>query len=320
MAEEKNAPTKEEVQEANAKEMQKWESDFKPEELAVPYSRDSEEDDKKPEQDDKKPEAGDKDSETDTDAEAAAEKEEEAEEDDEPQVEYTEPEAVVTVEDPGEYEPADYSFKVKNKDGKTVTIKTPEQANEFAEDDDNFTSAKDLKDFLRLSQKMENNLERDKEQYDQKKAQYEEQTKAQAARTETINSIASEFDYLVTKGLLPKIDAKYKNADWSDPEVAKQPGVKEQIALLNYMASENETRAKVGVRPITSAVDAYNAWKLEQNDQDEAEEKRKAGEARRAAGARVAAASSGAPSAGMPKGIAVGNPNVFKRNASIWDD
>lgn len=292
-------PTEEQVKEANVAEEARWEGDFKEEDLKIPYKREA--------QDEKIQEDGAKDDTEPKDALIVDD-------------EYQDPTPVVTTKDPGVYEPADYSFEVTDKDGKTIKLSTPEQANRFAEDDDNFKTAKDLKEFLRKSQQMENSLDNDLKQWKTQKDQFDAQNKTEEERQETINNYVNEFKYLVEKGKLPEIDAKYLDVSWDDPEVAKQPGVKEQKVLLNYMVRENKVRAKAGVQPITSVVDAYNAWKEDTTVQKQEEDKKAAGEARKAAGARVAGVSASNQAPYVPKGIAVGNPNVFRRNQAIWDN
>src|ERR1044072_3119472 len=92
------APTEEQVKAANEAEFKKWEGDFDPETLKVPYSRDELDDDdkKNPDED---PKSG---------------KDANGPEDDPEEIDdvYSDPEPAVTVEDPGEYSPADYSFEV----------------------------------------------------------------------------------------------------------------------------------------------------------------------------------------------------------------
>lgn len=297
MADQDNKPTEEQVKQANEAELKRWEGDFNPEDLKVPYSREETVEDEKTE--DKKPE---------DDEEEAQDAEQ-----------YSDPTPIVTVQDPGEYKPADYSFQVTDKDGKPVKITSVEEADRFADDDDNFKTARELKDFMVKSHKMESRLERDKEKYDESKKKFDEQNQSETERLETVNNLSKEFDYLVNKKLLPTVDSKYLNADWSDPEVAKQPGVKEQVALLNYMVKENQARSKAGVRPLTSIVDAFNARKLEEGEKEQEQADKAAGAARKAAGARVAGVSSSPGHVSAPAGIAVGNPNVFKRNQAMWD-
>lgn len=289
-------PTEDQVKSANEMEQARWQDDFEKEQLTVPYSR--EDKPEEPKDDPVQEDAGKDDTETDDDVE-----------------EYEAPISNLTVSDPGEYKPADYSFEVTLKDGKTQKINTPEDAEKIADDPENFETPKQLMDFLRKSQKMENKLESDKEKYEANKALYDEQLQTEQQRSEAVDSIASEMEYLVSKGLVPPVAKEFKDADWSDPEVADQPGVKEQRALLAYMAKENAARYKANVKPISSVVDAYSAWKLEQNEKQAKDETKEAGERRREAGARVAGTSSAPSGSSSPSGIAVGNPNVFRRGA-----
>jgi hypothetical protein len=296
-------PTEDQVKAANEAEAKKWEGDFSEESLSIPYKREEIKTNDK-QTDDKSTDTEDVTEDTDT------------------EVTYSEPEPVVTVQDPGQYTPADYSFEVTLANGKSVKVSTPEEADKLAEDPENFETPKQLLDFIRRSQKMENSLDRDKTKYEADKKAFDEQKASETQRLEALNVMQSEFDYLVSKGSLPKIDKQYLDADWSDPEVAKQSGVKEQIDLINYMQKENAVRAKAKVKPITSVVDAYNAWKLENKSEIDAKEQARvaAGEARKAAGARVAGSSPAQQGSYVPKGIAVGNPNVLKRGAAVWDD
>jgi len=293
----KPAPTEEQVKAANEAEQAKWQGDFKEDDLTIPYKREEAEEEQP------KPPVKDN-----------------TQDDDEEEVAYADPTPVVTVEDPGDFTPEDYSFEVTLKDGKTVKVATPEEAEKLADDPDNFETPKQLMDFINKQNKMNRNLDRDRERWETQKKTYEEQTQTEQQRLETVNNMASEMDYLVSKNLMPAIEKKYLDADWSDPEIAKQPGVKEQIELLKYMVKENELRLKSKVKPLTSMVDAYNAWKLDTNSKKAEEEHRAAGEARKVAGARVAGVSPAQQGTYVPKGIAVGNPNVLKRGAAVWDD
>jgi hypothetical protein len=294
-------PTEEQVQAANAAQDAKWQDDFKEEDLAIPYKREesAEEGDKKTEEDSK----------TTEQTVTTPEVEEDVDE----------PEQVVTMEDPGDFTPADYSFEVTLKDGKTVKVNTPEEADKLAEDPDNFETPKQLMEFITKSNKMQRNLDRDHDEWESKKKTYDAQVEESEKRRETTEQYVSEFAYLVKKGVLPKIEEKYLTADWSDPEVAKQPGVKEQVELLNYMVTENKERKKAGVKPLESIVDTYNAWVQDTSVKKSQEQARAAGEARKTAGARVAGVSAAEQVPYVPKGIAVGNPNVFKRGAAVWD-
>lgn len=302
----KTAPTEEQVKAANEAEAARWEGDFKDEDLVIPYKREVSTDEVA---------AAD---ETSTNGTAT---------DTEEVDDYTAPTPVTTVNDPGDYKPADYSFEVTLKDGKSVKVATTEEAEKIADDPDNFETPKQLMDFINKQNKMNRNLDRDREKWEAQKKAYDEQQEAEKQRYETVNSYVGEFQYLVNKGLMPAVDKKYETADWSDPEVAKQPGVKEQLALLNYMTKENAARTKAGVKPITSIVDAFNAWQMDSGRQ-QAEAKKKAKEeadraaiqARKTASARVASVSAGQQGVYAPKGIAVGNPRALDQNVSVWDN
>lgn len=290
----KPAPTEEQVKAQNDATMAEWEGDFKEEDLTVPYKR--EEAAKVDEKEDIQPDV------------------------DEDVEEYSEPTPVVTVADPGEYKPADYSFEVTLKDGKTVKVGTVDDAERIADDPDNFETPKQLMDFINKQNKMRVSLDKDHDKWEADKAAYDTQAQEQAARVESMNTMVSEFEYLVAKKLIPPVAKEYKDADWTDPEVAKQPGVKEQTILLNYMVKENKARTKAGIKPLTSVVDAFNAWRQE-NGQAEAEQAQKeAGEARKAASARVAGVSASNQAPYAPKGIAVGRTNVLGNNQAVWED
>lgn len=312
----KPVPTEEQVKAANEAEEAKWQDDFKEEDLVIPYKQkdNNESEDKK----------DGKDSEQKT---KTTEQEGKTDDGSSDEVVYSEPEPLVTVEDPGEYRPADYSFEVTLKDGRTTKVSTPEEADRLSEDPDNFETPKQLLDFIKKSTQMQNKLDKDYEKWESQNKTFQEQTETETQRRENIENFVSEFNYLVNKGLVPKIDKQYVDADWSDPEIAKQSGVKEQIALLNYMVKENEERSRAKIKPLTSMIDVYNAW-MQDEDHQKAEAKRKeaeeaqkaAGEARKAAGARIAGVSPSQQGTYVPKGIAVGNPNVFKRGAAVWDN
>lgn len=221
-------------------------------------------------------------------------------------------EPVVTLEDPGDYTPADYSFTVTVYSGeegkekpKTIKITSVEQAEQLLEEDPNFGSAKNLLDFNRKLARMESSLERDENEHKKKKAEYEAQVGQQAERTAYVESVTKGISYLVSKGKLPKVAPELMTANWADPEVQKQPGVKEQIELLNYITKENKARDKAGIPRIT-ATEAFTEMQLESKSNESQEAKRKAEEARKAAGARVAGSSPAPITGNAPKGIAVG--------------
>jgi len=291
---EPTTPTDEQKADIQAQENAKWEPDFKEEELTVPYKAEE------------KPEGPE-------------EVKEESEEETPEIVSNAAPEPVVTVEDPGEYVPADYSFEVTIKDGKKVKITSEEQAREVAADSENFENAAQLMDLLNKTASMTSKLEKDKDKWEERKAKFDEQSKTYQEREATVNSIASELEYLVDNGDLPKVPDEFKNADWTDPEVAKQPGVKEQIQLINYMVKENDRRAKHGIRPLSSAVDALDHMNKQKSKAQEEAARKAEGEARKAAGARVSAVSPNAAQPYIPKGIAVGDPNKVRSGVAQWD-
>lgn len=302
-ADEPATPTEDQVKVANEAEEAKWQGDFPEENLTIPYKR---EDDSA---------STDKSKATDN-----SEDDPENEEENTEVVTYSDPEPIVTVQDPGDYKPADYSFEVTLKDGKSVKVSTPEDAEKLADDPENFETPKQLMDFINKQNKMNTKLDKDKSDYDQRKAEFDTQTETEESRQANIENFTAEFKYLADKGLMPKIPKEFMDADWQDPEIAKQPGVKEQIELLDYMVKENETRMKAKVKPLTSIVDAYNAWQLDTGRKQQEADNKAAGEARKAAGARVAGVSPSQQGSFVPKGIAVGNPNVMKRGAAVWDN
>lgn len=221
-----------------------------------------------------------------------------------------EEEPATPVENPGEFTPKDYSFEVtvydqEGKNGKSVTIKSTEAWDDLLETDPNLGSAAALAKGLRLAAKMEGNLEREKADHDSKKAEYDKVVADNDARVQATNNMVAEISYLVENKDLPEIDSKYTNADWSDPEIAKQPGIKEQIALLSFMRNENNRRTRLGLKPMTSILDAFNAYERQNAKTASVDSKKLAGEQRKAAGSIVASPSP-SPQTAAPKGISVG--------------
>lgn len=314
VTEDKNAK----VQAANEAEMQKWEGDFKEEDLQVKYGDEDEKDSNQSEQNNTSG-AGAANSGSSSNEEDGTAGNKDVENEEVSEL-HAEPAPVVTVEDPGEFKPNDYSFKVTLAGGKKVTIKTPEDAEALADNPDNFETPKQLMDFINKQNKMNIGLDKDKSEYDKQKETFDAQSTTELQRRETVNNMVSEFNYLVSKKLIPAVPVEYQNSNWQDPEVAKQPGVKEQIELMDYITKENDVRAKAGIRPLISIVDAYNARRLEIGQIESANKEKEAGEARKNAGARVAGVSSSQQTPYVPKGIAVGRTNVFGRNQAVWDD
>jgi len=297
-----DAPTEEQVKTANDAELAKWEDDFDEADLNVPASKEDKDAQRTDEKTEEEPKDGDA-----------------ADDEEEPAAVYSDPAPVVTIADPGDYTPADYSFEVTLKDGKTVKVSTPEEAEKLADDPDNFETPKQLMDFINKQNKMNHNLDRDHDKWEADKSKFDEQTAIEAERQEKVDSLVKGFEYLVSKGFLPKVAEPDLTADWSDPEIAKHDGVKEQVALMNYMVKENKNREKAGVPLLNSALDAYNAWQLDTSRQRAEAEHKADGEARKTAGARVAGVSPAAQAPYVPKGISVGRTLNFRGGAD-WED
>lgn len=219
-------------------------------------------------------------------------------------------EALVTLADPGEYVPKDYSFEVQvfdaeNKNPKTVKISSVDDWDALLEGDANLGSALALTKGMRLATQMESKSDADRTKYDEAKVAYDAQVQEANAQIAGTNRLLAGLNYLVDKGELPKIATKYVNADWKDPEVAKQDGVKEQIELLTYMERENKARIVAGLDPFGSVLDAWNAFVIDQAKTRAKTDKDTAGAARKEAGAKVASPAPAAMTT-APKGIAVG--------------
>jgi len=271
-----------------------WEDDFDSKDLAIPYKREDVEEDKKEEP-------------TET---------EEVDDTDEEVTEAPELEEVVTLEDPGNYEPKDYSFDY-NVDGKTYKIASSDDVDKIPNEDLEKLSAKDLSSLIRKANLIDTKHDKDEEEFNRKKDEYSAQVQQQEERDKVIETFAAEFDYLVSKGYLPEVPEELRKSDWTDPKIAAKDGVKEQKAILDYMVKENKQRAKLNLKPIDSIIDAFNAYSLENNRKDEQERHKRSGEARKQAGARISAPTNNQPASMVPKGIAVGRVNAF-RNSADW--
>lgn len=228
---------------------------------------------------------------------------------------------VILAPDPGEFKPADYTFEVtvydeNNANARTHKIKSVSEWDDLLDRDPNLGSASALLKAQRQATKMESASERDKADWQAKKDAYEQEKTQTDARTAAIARNVAEVDYLVNRGDLPKVAKEYATADWSDPEIAKQPGVKEQNALLSYMQKENKARAKAGLPQMSSILDGYNAWQLDQAKKNTATAKVTAGQARKVAGARIAPAGS-TPSQIAPPGLMIGRGGSLRDLANM---
>jgi len=210
------------------------------------------------------------------------------------------PEPIAKPEEPAN----NYGFDVTLADGTTLRINSPEDIKQLDKDVDFGTPA----NFLEMQAnytKMVNGIESDKKKFEEDTKAFESQEEAREAEQKQINTLVSEIDYLVTKGLLPKPDDKFSNADWStDAEAQKDAGVKEQLALIDYRIKENEARAKAGLPPM-GIVDAYNQRKIEMFEQQQTEEKTKRNDTVKAKGAMVHEPSP-APQSNIPDDMMVG--------------
>lgn len=164
--------------------------------------------------------------------------------------------------DPGEFTPNDYSFDIKLADGSTVKISTPEDIEALGADVE-FASASDLIKTQANYTRMLTGIENDKKAYDAQKSEFDSYQETAQQQEQFISGIESGMGYLESNGSLPPVPKQYENADWSDPEIAKQPGVKERVAIINYMATENAKRDKAGVPRLMSVLDAHNSMELD---------------------------------------------------------
>lgn len=198
----------------------------------------------------------------------------------------------------------EYGFDVTLADGTTIRINTPEDINQLGKDVDFGTPANFLEVQAKYS-KMVNGIEADKKKFEEETKAFEAQEEAKQAEQQQINTLVWEIDYLVTKGLLPKPDDKFNNADWStDAEAQKDAGVKEQLALIDYRIKENEARSKAGLPPM-GIVDAYNQRRIEMFEQQQTEQKTKRNETVKAKGAMVHEPGA-APQSNIPDDMMVG--------------
>ncbi|HEU5187923.1 MAG TPA: hypothetical protein VFT87_05490, partial [Candidatus Saccharimonadales bacterium] len=154
------------------------------------------------------------------------------------------------LEDPGEFQPKDYSFDVELADGSKIRIEKPEDIDKIPADAD-FGSPKNLMLAQAGYSKMVSGLDADKREYEASKEAYDKQQSANADLETRITTMMNEMAYLEKKGKLPAVADEYKEADWSDPEIAKQPGVKERLAVLEFRAKENEERSALGLSPMS---------------------------------------------------------------------
>lgn len=221
------------------------------------------------------------------------------------------------IEDPGEFQPSDYSFDITiyDADGqkpKTVKVTSIEQWEELLEGEPNLGSSLAVNKAFRQAQKMESSLDADRQTWEKAKSEYDEAVKNQEQFDARNTQIFNEMQYLIGRGNLPKLTQEEMNRlDWGDKAVlSAHPNIKPHADLLAFMTSENKTRIKAGLAPLNSALDAYNAMQLDTRRTEDVDRKRQQGENRRLASARVSGASSAPLTSSAPKGISVGRTGL----------
>lgn len=222
-----------------------------------------------------------------------------------------------TVADPGDFSPGDYSFKVttydeEGKNPKVHKITDLTAWDTLLETEPNFGTSAAVLRAERNAQKMDRGIERDKARYDAAKTEYDEAVRSQEEMKARTLQWQNELDYLVGKGELPPMPKEFHvaKADWNDPAVAGQPAVKAQMELLNYFRKENDARAKAGLAPMASLLDAYNGFARER-DKETTKQAKATVAAQRTAAAGKVAGSAPRPATAAPRGIAVGRTGVL---------
>lgn len=232
----------------------------------------------------------------------------------------------IELNDPGEYKSADYSFSVTVFDAegnkpKTIKVNSIEQWDELLESEPNLGSSAAVSKSFRAAQKMENNLERDYDNWSKQTEEYQQAVQQEQTRIQQQDSIFNEMQYLSTRGDLPQLTNEEMNQlDWEDKAVVKaHPNIAPHRELLNYMRRENTNRAKNKLQPLSSVLDAFNAMQLDTRRKSEVEARKAAGEARKQAGARIAGTTPNPVSSATPRGVAVGRVGDLSRLGQNWD-
>lgn len=202
------------------------------------------------------------------------------------------PPVIEEVEDPGEFVPSNtYSFSVVLTDGKTYNVKTLEDAEAIGsllDENPELITASKFIEFNRKVTAMDTGLQREKTDWESKTAKYTEYKTVQDQRDATINQISNGFSYLENKGLLPKIAESMVDKIWI--EHPSEPGIKERLALLDFMSKENESRIKAGLAPSFDVDLMFERMQTAQNKSKESEEKKRENEARKVRGSMVGGA------------------------------
>ena len=225
----------------------------------------------------------------------------------EPAAHVPEPSRVEPVADPGDaFVPTgNYAFDVTLADGTVITISNPNDIDNLPQDADFGTPANLMKAQAALN-RMTTGLDQEQREWEAQKASFEQQAQTQAAAEERVNMMIAEVNYLESKGKLPKVAAEFENADWSNPEVAKQPGVKERLDLFTYQQAENLERTKLGL-PAMSLLEAHLQMQTEAAETASNDKRQLEASARKQRGAMVGGSSpSSVPN--TPDGYIIGTP------------
>lgn len=198
------------------------------------------------------------------------------------------------VNDPGEFQPQDYSFELTLADGTKHTITKPEDIDNLPEQPE-FASIKDHTQFINNYSRMVNGIDADKRQWESDTKAWSEAQEATKQQEEYFANVSNSMSYLEQSGKLPAVPAQYANADWSDPEVQKQPGVKERVEIIEHMAKENAKRESLGL-PKMDVLAAHAELQNKHNESRLAEEKKSRSDHRKKQGGMVTGASAPAPS------------------------
>jgi len=208
------------------------------------------------------------------------------------------------VTDPGEFQPKDYSYDITLADGSVIKISKPEDIKNIPADA-SFESPQALFEAGAKYTQMVNGIEADKREYEANKEKFESDKENKEAVEKRIETAIAEMNYLETKGRLPKYDAKYDSMNWNDPEVAKQPGIKERLELITYRAKENEQRQALGLGEM-SLIEAQMQMAQEARESREVEVKNKQAEARKKRGSMVGGNTSSELSDGSEDDMIIG--------------
>lgn len=198
-----------------------------------------------------------------------------------------EPPRVEPVNDPGDtfVSKTDYSFDITLADGTVFKITKPEDIRQLPADAD-FGTASNMFEAQTALNKMTIGLDQEQREWEANKQAHQAQKAQTEAAEARVATMIAEINYLETKGKLPPVDKQYENADWSNPDIAKQPGVKERIELLNYRDVENKQRTALGLSPM-SILEAHLQMQSDAVVQAENAKKKQDGEIRKARGAMV---------------------------------